>query len=675
MFCSNMQCDLKPTMKKLKVQMVQFNNSYGNNVFIPYSVGVLQAYCQKDQRINDAFEFLPFLYRRKAVNEIVQQIGSIDILCLSCYMWNWKLNMAVAEQVRKHNEHCLIIVGGPQVPDEAADFFKEHPAVDIAIHGEGEETLHEVLLHLLLKKPFSSIRGLSCHDRKTGKVSFDGHRPEIIHLDEIPSPYLSGTFNDLLASDKADWVASWETNRGCPFSCSYCYWGRRSQKVRKFGIKRLFKEIEWFGRNNISLVFGCDANFGILERDLLLTKKLVATKKKYGFPPTFRVCNMKNSNDVVFNVEKALHSAHMAKGTSLSFQSLLPEVLHNINRKNIKIDLFHELQARYVEAGIPTYTEMIMALPGETYGTFVRGLNTLLENGQHSQLHLYNCTILVNSEMGDEKYLRKYGIKTVEIPIFQQHVTPDLSSHHVVEYEKIVVATDTMPLHDWRRAYEFAWAVLCFHYLGIFQMIAVLLYGHYRIPYSSFYEALIQFAKEHPKTLIGQEVVALNHLLDNVLKGIGFDQFLPEFGEVNWPSEEASFLRLSKNIELLYGEFGDFLTAFLKENRVEYDPALIRDLLKFQRQRLVHYDDAHNKDNEFVLNLNYNIPEYVNSVMKGEPGSLQRGGGKYHIVRNQDFSGDKKRFAREIVWYGRKGGKFLYSVYPDSAHAHRTSKE
>jgi radical SAM superfamily enzyme YgiQ (UPF0313 family) len=651
-------------MEKIKIQMVQFNNSYGNNVFIPYSVSVLQAYCKKDPRIRDSYEFMPFLYRRGAVDEIAQRIGQVDILCLSCYMWNWRLNMAVAERVRQHNERCLIIVGGPQVPDEAANFFKELPAIDIAIHGEGEETLYQTLLAYLQNASFRSIRGLSYHDRRTGEISFGGERAEIDHLDDIPSPYLTGTLTDLMANDQADWVALWETNRGCPFSCAYCYWGRRSRTVRTFSMTRLFAEIEWFGQKNISLVFGCDANFGILERDLVLVKKLAETKNKCGYPPTFRVCNTKNSNDIVFRVEKILHESHMAKGTSMSFQSLTPEVLQNVNRTNIKIDLFQKLQKRYLKAGMPTYTEMIIALPGETYETFVSGLNTLLVNGQHSQIHIYNCTILVNSEMGEESYLKKYGIKTVEIPIFQQHATPDTSDQHVTEYENIVVSTDAMPLEDWRRAYEFAWAILCFHYLGIFQMVAILLYGQYRIPYRIFYETLIRFAKDHPQTLVGRELTAFNDVLDNVLKGIGFDQFLPEFGEVNWPPEEASFLRLSKNIDALYEEFGDFLTSFLSANHIELDPALIRDLLHYQRQRLVHYADSHNPGHEFVLDLVYNLPEYINAVMKGEPGSLQRGKRRYHIVRNQDFHGDKYRFAREVVWYGRKGGKFLYTVYP-----------
>ncbi len=152
--------------------------------------------------------------------------------------------------------------------------------------------------------------------------------------------------------------------------------------------------------------------------------------------------------------------------------------------------------------------------------------------------------------------------------------------------------------------------------------------------------------------------------MDNVLKGIGFDQFLPEFGEVNWPPEEASFLRLSKNIGALYEEYENFLIFFLKQNHIEYDPELISDLLKYQRQRLVHYDDNHNPDHEFILDLNYNIPEYINAVMKGDAFLLQRRRKRYRIIRNQNFNGDKKRFAQEAVWYGRKWGKFLYAVYP-----------
>ena len=195
-------------------------------------------------------------------------------------------------------------------------------------------------------------------------------------------------------------------------------------------------------------------------------------------------------------------------------------------------------------------------------------------------------------------------------------------------------------------------------------MFAIFLYGQYRIPYRNFYEALIRFAKDHPRTLVGRELKAFHDILDRVLEGIGFDQFLPEFGEVNWPPEEASFLRLSKNIDALYEEFGDFLTSFFAANQLKWDPALIRDLSTYQRQRLVHYDDNHTLDHEVVLDLDYDIPEYIQAVMNGEPASLLRGRKRYHIVRNQNFNGDKIRFAREVVWYGRKGGKFLYAFYP-----------
>ena len=70
-----------------------------------------------------------------------------------------------------------------------------------------------------------------------------------------------------------------------------------------------------------------------------------------------------------------------------------------------------------------------------------------------------------------------------------------------------------------------------------------------------------------------------------------------------------------------------------------------------------------------MLDLDYDIPEFILAVMKGETRSLLRGGKRYRIVRNQNFNGDKIRFAREVVWYGRKGGKFLYAVYPASESA------
>ena len=63
------------------------------------------------------------------------------------------------------------------------------------------------------------------------------------------------------------WQASWETNRGCPYRCTFCVWGAEYyNKIRKFSFEdRLLAEIDWFSKNKIGLVFGCDANFGVFK--------------------------------------------------------------------------------------------------------------------------------------------------------------------------------------------------------------------------------------------------------------------------------------------------------------------------------------------------------------------------------------------------------------------------
>ena len=86
----------------------------------------------------------------------------------------------------------------------------------------------------------------------------------------------------------------------------------------------------------------------------------------------FDVTYAKGREDAVFTTAKKLFDAGLFKGPSLSFQTLSPEALENIGRSNMPLESFTSLLARYKEAGIPAYSEMILGLPGETYESFAR---------------------------------------------------------------------------------------------------------------------------------------------------------------------------------------------------------------------------------------------------------------------------------------------------------------
>ena len=87
---------------------------------------------------------------------------------------------------------------------------------------------------------------------------------------------------------------------------------------------------------------------------------------------------------------------------------------------NIKFDSFGDLAATFRENNIPTYTELIMGLPGETLKTFKQGL----ENIAHTKIDtvfIYHCSVLPNAPMNVPEYREKYGIKLVKSPIMLVH--------------------------------------------------------------------------------------------------------------------------------------------------------------------------------------------------------------------------------------------------------------
>lgn len=648
-------------MKTKQVQLVQINNAYGNKIYLPYSIGLLQAYSQTSKLIKKKYEFKSFLYKREPVNDIYAKIGGVDILAISCYLWNTNLSLAVAKKVKTENPDCTVIIGGPNAPNDALEFMQNNPYVDVVCHGEGEKTFLELLETYLYTNDVSSVLGITYRDHGSNSIIDTPAREVINDVNLIPSVCLEGVFDDFIKNepDNLIWMGIWETNRGCPFSCVFCDWGCNvPSKLRTFDMDRLKKEILWFAKNKISWVFGCDANFGILARDIELAGEMVRAKQSWGYPIEFRVCCTKNSDSRAFNAVKILSDEGMAKGASLSMQSLNPETLKNVKRSNIKLSIFKKLQHLYNKANIPTFTELIIALPGETYESFVDGINVILEQGQHSQLNIYNCSIIINSEMGKRKYQEKHGIKSITIPIFQPHSAPN-EQDDIEEYDRIVVSTNTMPPEDWRRVQQFSWAVQCFHMLGLLQHIAIFMKIVCQIPYKCFYEELLSyFKKNRTSTIIGEEMDHLDTVLNNVLNGIGFNQYLPQFSNITWPPEEASFLRLSENKDRLFEEFRMFFNEFTKNYMIRLDNGLINNLFHYQFNIIMHYKDNGTK----TIKLDYNLPEYIRGHKTGKSISLKYGDYTYDIIDHLSPNGDKNRFAHEVVWFGRKGGTYSHPV-------------
>ncbi len=484
-------------MKTVKVFSAQFNYQYGSVIHFPHSIGSLVAHIKSFPDLAPHFEFEKTFVFRNKLDEYLKRCKDVDILICSCYTWNWEITTRLAKQVKERNPNCLVVFGGPQVPEHyvgdvplkwvpesTGTFFGDYPFVDIIAHQEAEHTAAEIFRAYLGDKDYSKIKGLETKDFRTPPAD------RITDLNALPSPYLTGLVWDLVEPvEGVSYIASWETNRGCPFQCTFCDWGSATKtKVRQRDVEVLFEEIEWFADNKIPYIDCCDANFGIFtEKDFSLARKFKEEKLAKGFPGRVRPAWVKSSTEKVIPIAKELQAADLLRSVTLAVQSLDPATLKTIKRSNIKFDKFSNLVAEFMDHGIETYTEIIMGLPGATLPTYLDGLEQFMELFPRPVLFIYNCGVFVNAPMNQQAYVKEHELKVIKSPIYLWH-SSIYNRGEIPEYEFITVGAKTFTLDDLRQMYMYGWTAQAFHSLGITEYVAKFYHQIAALKYVSFYE-------------------------------------------------------------------------------------------------------------------------------------------------------------------------------------------
>ncbi len=626
---------------------MQVNHTFGKGCFLPYSVGLLQAYALTKQEIRDNYEFCGFVYTRESIPEVVKRLEGIDVLGASCYIWNNRYTLALAKAIKEAYPNCLIVLGGPHVPDRSEGYFEKYPFANLLVHNEGEFPFAEILLERLKSNPdYKGIKGLSVQveNRKTFKTT-GGER--VKNLDEIPSPYLTGVFDRLMEESKYEYHPTQEVDRGCVFKCHFCQWGSSVfTKTRRFPEERNVKELEWFADKRIDLVYNASANYGMTENDVRLTERMVELKKKTGYPRKFRAAYAKNSGERIYRISKMLNDAGMSKGTTLSFQSMDDHTLETIERKNIGTQMYRDLMKRYRKESIPTYSEIIVGLPGETYNSFADGLSQLIDLGAHDSLSVYICEILANAEMGEPEYRQKHGIKSVEVPVLFYHANPDeKQDEETREWYELVVSTSTLPPIDWLKCNMISWIVQSMHCLGALQAIAVFCRHYKGISYREFYEKLITFAESRPNSVLGRVLSEIEAQFIGIRSGKEWGIVDRRFGNIVWPLEEGGFLKIIVDKNRFYDEITLFVRKFI-ENK-----DLVKDLVAYQKKII---KEPYEYVPSIMFSINYDLHSYLESAYEGEKCELEEGKFFYQVLRENVYEGNLEEFAREEVWYDRK---------------------
>jgi radical SAM superfamily enzyme YgiQ (UPF0313 family) len=391
---------------------------------IPLALGMLLAHIRAYEggALLESYQVIPeLLFSPSAVRDAVQRHGP-GVVFFSDYAWSLRDHLRISKALKEASPEFVTVHGGPSIPaSEAAStrFLTEHGHVDVAVRGEGEMTAAEILKVLA---PFRGspaglhrlrdVAGLTFRDPSSDTgLTRTADRARAVDVNVFPSAYLSGAFNACRIDDFYN--AMLETNRGCPYGCTFCDWGQATlQKIKKFDLERIRGEIEWIASHHIPIIMCTDANFGIFERDVEIAKMLADARQRHGFPRQFMGSYAKNATARVAEIVRILRDAGISAEWHLAMQTTDETTLEIVRRSNIKPQRFDELLQAFRDLKLPVETDLMLGLPGSTVDSFARDLQYCIDRSVSAKA--YDTTVLVNSPMADPAYREKYRIETDE---------------------------------------------------------------------------------------------------------------------------------------------------------------------------------------------------------------------------------------------------------------------
>lgn len=381
-------------MMKRRVVMIEFS-IYDQ---FPLVSGYLHGYAAADADVAAAFEFVYFTreVERVKYSETLAAIRALrgHIVCFSCYVWNIGLVKRLVADLRQDPTIERIILGGHQISHHIEHYVEPADSKTVVINGQGEKPFRAALRQLAGGGELWGLPGLSTH--ADGQLWNGGEAEMLENLDDIPSPFLSGLFDRL-----AHPITVFETNRGCPFKCTFCTWGGDTLKVTKFSLDRLKEELSWMARKPVVMLFLADANWGMLTRDIELSAYISQLKKEHGHPMMVFYAAAKNKPKGSVECIEKFHEGGIITSQALGIQSLNPRTLELVDRKNIRSDAYIQMFDQLKARAIDSYCEFIWPLPGETLETLKAGFEQLIDLGARTTV-MYPAILINNARLSSQ---------------------------------------------------------------------------------------------------------------------------------------------------------------------------------------------------------------------------------------------------------------------------------
>jgi putative methyltransferase len=568
-------------------------------LWLPYTWGRFREFCDYRSEYDlSSIEWLDPIYLGWFdVSLLIPDIDfkNVDVLLLSFYVWNEERQWEIAKIARSQNPDILILGGGPQSQYRPHQNTKAYEVCDYVTPWEGEELLAEILHRRLIGQSIDDLDLLVDPRKPRDKVV-----PKRLKLMDAQSPFILYKDDFIRYADHILTITNalctmWETNRGCPYKCSFCDWGSAtSDKIRRYRTEQVLEEIEIFGELKLSYVFNADANFGIFKEDLLYVQRVVDINKKTGYPKELQFSAAKNKKEISNKAHKLLYDAGMCSGAQISFQHTDGQVLEAIDRSNIKQEKLSEELEEAFQNNIPLVGVSILGNPEDTVDKWKYNLGYMLEIGFHDDLRVHDFMLLPNAPAADPEYIKRYNMKTIRRRNYN-------SVFKTLYYSDFIVETNSYTRDDYAEMQTFTYFLTAFHVTNVAKFVAMYLFHYHGIHYSKFYDML----KDMPAcNKIYKEVRA--HM-DEYVSGVRDSKEIL-FHDKTCNVDVYVKGRAIEEIDSIMEDIGKLLILLTP---LSYDQ--IEDIVKTQMMTVVSWNKIKETD------LKYNFTEIFNMLNKLTP--------------------------------------------------------
>lgn len=265
----------------------------------------------------------------------------------------------VARAVKEELPGTLVVLGGVHVTVDWRQTIQEG-AVDVAVIGEGEETMVELVKAHRSGQPFDGIQGIAF--RRGGEVVTTPRRPFVRDLDTLPMPAVHPFSPPGRLHDRYD-VYPVCSGRGCTYACSFCAAGALSGRAyRTCSPERVVAEMKLVARDfGVNHFFIVDDTFTAIPERAYRICELIREE----LPGVRWLCECR-TNSVSPHLLRAMALSGCYK-LQFGVESGNQEVLNTVLKGTTLAQIERAVTSAY-EAGISEVVgSFIIGLPGETY--------------------------------------------------------------------------------------------------------------------------------------------------------------------------------------------------------------------------------------------------------------------------------------------------------------------